>query len=69
LAAIFLDALGGKATELQPVQVRKAAELTVAAEALRGTVLGGDALTALDLWPWLAGCACGHRNRRTGTVR
>jgi hypothetical protein len=29
------------------VQVRKAAELTAAAEALRGTVLGGDAVAAL----------------------
>jgi hypothetical protein len=37
LALIFLDALGGRAavSELQLVQVRKAAELTTAAEAAR----------------------------------
>src|SRR6516162_6772267 len=37
LVAIFLDALGGRAvvSELQLVQVRKAAELTMAAEAVR----------------------------------
>jgi hypothetical protein len=51
---------------LQLVQIRKATELTVAAEALRGTVLGGDAVAALDPWAWLAGCACGHLNRPIG---
>jgi hypothetical protein len=35
LVAIFLDALGGTATDPQMVQLRKAAELTVAAETLR----------------------------------
>jgi len=45
LVAIFLDALGGRAavSELQLVQVRKAAELTTAAEAVRARVLAGDA--------------------------
>jgi hypothetical protein len=43
LAAIFLDAIGGKATELQLVHVRKAAELTATAEAVRAKVLAGDA--------------------------
>jgi hypothetical protein len=43
LVAIFLDALGGTATDLQMVQLRKAAELTVAAETLRARVLAGDA--------------------------
>ena len=49
LVAIFLDALGGRAavSELQLVQVRKAAELTTAAEAVRARVLAGDA--AMDL--------------------
>ena len=45
LVAIFLDALGGRVavSELQLVQVRKAAELTTAAEAVRARVLAGDA--------------------------
>jgi hypothetical protein len=49
LASIFLDALGGRAavSELQLVQVRKAAELTTAAEAVRARVLAGDG-------PWAA---------------
>ena len=44
LVAIFLDALGGRAavSELQLVQVRKAAELATAAEAVRARVLAGD---------------------------
>ena len=51
LAAIFLDALGGRAavSELQLVQVRKAAELTTAAEAVRARVLAGDAAMDLEL--------------------
>ena len=45
LVAIFLDALGGRAavSELQLVQVRRAAELSTAAEAVRARVLAGDA--------------------------
>jgi hypothetical protein len=41
---IFLDALGGGAavSELELVQVHKAAELTTAAEAVRARVLAGD---------------------------
>ena len=51
LVAIFLDALGGRAavSELQLVQVRKAAELTTAAEAVRARVLAGDAAMDLEL--------------------
>jgi hypothetical protein len=51
LVAIFLDALGGRAavSELQLVQVRKAAELTTAAEAVRAPVLAGDAAMDLEL--------------------
>jgi hypothetical protein len=42
LVAIFLDALGAPPTELQLVQVRRAAELTVATESLRARVLAGE---------------------------
>jgi hypothetical protein len=44
LVAIFLDALGGRVavSELQLVQVLKAAELTTSAEAVRARVLAGD---------------------------
>jgi hypothetical protein len=50
LVAIFIDALGGRAkvSELQLVAVRKAAELTAAAEAVRARVLAGDATADLD---------------------
>jgi hypothetical protein len=50
LVAIFFDALGGRAavSELQLVQVRKAAELTTAAKAVRARVLAGDATADLD---------------------
>jgi hypothetical protein len=44
LVAIYLDAIGGRdaVTELQLVEVRKAAELTAAAESVRARVLAGD---------------------------
>ena len=50
LIAIYIGAVGGRAavSELQLVQVRKAAELTAAAEAVRARVLAGDATADLD---------------------
>jgi hypothetical protein len=59
LVAIFLDALGGRAavSELQLVQVRKAAELTTAAEAVRARVLAGDA-------GWTLSCSSRSRGAR-----
>lgn len=49
LVAIFIDALGGRAavSDVQLVAVRKAAELTAAAEAVRSRVLAGDATADL----------------------
>jgi len=46
LVSIYLAALGGRVavSELQLVQVRKAAELTVAAETVRAQVLAGAAV-------------------------
>jgi hypothetical protein len=45
LVTIYINALGGRAavSELQLVTVRKAAELTTAAETVRARVLTGDA--------------------------
>lgn len=50
LVSIFLDSLGGRAaaTELQLVIVRKAAELTVAAETARARLLTGDVAVNLE---------------------
>ena len=50
LIGIFLNALGGPdaVSELQLVEVRKAAELTVTAETVRARVLAGDATIPLD---------------------
>jgi hypothetical protein len=50
LVSIYLDALGGRAavSELQLVGVRKAAELTTAAEAMRARVLAGDPAVNVD---------------------
>ena len=42
LVSIYLTALGESVTDLQLVQVRKAAELTAAAESLRARVLAGE---------------------------
>jgi hypothetical protein len=52
LIAMFVDALGGRdaVTDLTLVTVRKAAELTVAAEAARAAVLNGGSCAAdLDM--------------------
>jgi len=52
LVTIFINAIGGRAaaSELQLVQIRKAAELTVAAETVRARVLVGDpAVNVADL--------------------
>ena len=43
LVAMLLDACGGSVSELGMVEVRKAAELTVAAEVARAAMLNGDA--------------------------
>jgi len=50
LVSIYIDALGGRSvvSELQLVGVRKAAELTTAAEAVRAKVLAGDSTINLD---------------------
>jgi hypothetical protein len=55
LVAILIDALGAPPTHLQQIQIRRAAELTAAAEVLRAKVLSGEAsrhlleaLTALE---------------------
>lgn len=57
LVAIYLDALGGRdaVTELQLVEVRKAAELTAAAETVRARVLAGDVTLDLGLLVKLEG--------------
>jgi len=49
LVAIYIDALGGAdaVTDLQRIGIRKAAELTAAAEMLRARVLSGDATADL----------------------
>lgn len=49
LVRIYVDALGGPqaVTDLQRVGIRKAAELTAAAEMLRARVLAGDAASDL----------------------
>jgi hypothetical protein len=51
LVAIYIDALGGRAaaTELQLVEVRKAAELTAAAEVVRARVLAGASIDLSSL--------------------
>jgi hypothetical protein len=46
LVSIYLTALGESVTDLQLVQVRKAAELTAAAESLRARVLAGEVTAA-----------------------
>jgi len=50
LVAIYLEAIGGRAaaSELALVQIRKAAELTCAAEAMRARVLAGDPAVSVD---------------------
>ena len=47
LVAIYIDALGGSVTPLQAIEIRKAAELTTAAETARARLLAGNA--AIDL--------------------
>ena len=44
LVTIYRNAIGGRASELQLVQIRKAAELTAAAESLRGRMLVGETI-------------------------
>lgn len=58
LIALFIDGLGGRdaVTDLTLVTVRKAAELTVAAEAARAAVLaGGKCAADLDMLVKLEG--------------